>query len=298
MKNNILLISDSSCDLTYEEASKLGFKIAPFLVSANGTDYKKEDENFNEDDFYQSLVDNPKWKPKSACPELGDYIKLFEEAVSEGKDVICLCLTSKFSGSYNAALNAKEMVLEDYEDAKIEVIDSESITCCQGMLVKEVLKMIESGMSFEDVVENTNELKKSCMVLFTIGEVDYLRRGGRIGQAALTVVSKANIRPLINFRDGDIFIKGIALGRARSILKVLEKIKAFFKEVKNVDDYVFCVGYGYSKQEGEEFRKSVIDIIKEFTKNAIIEIHQIGATIGVHTGPNPLGLCFMKKFKG
>lgn len=295
--NKIKLISDSSCDLTLEEQSKLDLDVIPFLVSFEGKEYIKDGIDISNDEFYKTLIDNPKFRPKTACPLMGDYLNAFEKYAKEGREVICICITSKFSGSYNSAMNAKEMVLENYKDAKVAVIDSEINTVAQGLMVSEVKRMIDSGLDFDTIIANIERIKKTGRIIFTIGNMDYLNRGGRIGRVAMVLASKVQIKPIIYLSDGDITAKGISIGRKKSLIKVIEKVKQYFNAGKEkVEDYVFTIGYGYDIEEAKTFATSIQKMFEEIGSKVALAIHQIGSTIAVHTGPHPLGIGFIKKY--
>ncbi len=291
----IKIISDSSCDLTIDERQALDVEVVSFQVSLDGEKYSRELEQTT-DSFYQTLIENPKLRPKTACPLMGDYLDAFEKYGKE-YDIICICLTSKFSASYTTALMAKEMCEESIEDVKISVIDSEQISLSQGLLIKEVRKMIDSGMEYNEVVEKANELKKTGRVLFTIGTMEYLNRGGRIGKLAMLLASKAMVRPIILFKDGDIGADGFSFGRKKSLMKLIDKIKDYFKKHnENIEDYEMSVGYGSDIEEGCSFLENVKETLSSFGEKITYTFAQIGATIAVHTGPYPIGLAFIKKF--
>ena len=114
------IITDGSCDLTPELAQQHNFKIVPFYVSFDKENYFKEVEEVGIREFYQKMVDNPDVFPKTSLPSIDDYITVFTPYVKAGVPVICLCLTSKMSGSYNSACNAREIILDEYPDAKVD----------------------------------------------------------------------------------------------------------------------------------------------------------------------------------
>lgn len=189
------------------------------------------------------------------------------------------------------------MILEDYQNAKISVIDSEINTVGQGLLVCEVKRMIDNGLDYDLIISNIERIKKTGRIIFTIGNMDYLNRGGRIGRVALILASKVQIKPIIYLSDGDITPKGITIGRKKSIIKVIDKIKQYFTTGKEkVEDYTFTVGYGYDKEEAKSFFESVQNMFEELGQKIILTIHQIGSTIAVHTGPHPLGIGFIKRY--
>ena len=147
---NIQIITDSSADLSKEIVEKYGIDVVPFYVSFSEETYLKEGEEISQKDFYDQLVSSEA-NPKTACPSIDDYYTRFEKAVKENLSVICFTLSQKFSGSFQSAVNAKNMILEDYANAKVEVIDSLSATGGQGLLVLECCKMAENNLDFEEV---------------------------------------------------------------------------------------------------------------------------------------------------
>ena len=106
------IVSDGSCDLPPALVREIGVTVVPFYVSFGDENYQKEIEEIGIREFYQKMVDNPKIYPKSSMPSVQDYVEVFEPLVREGKPVICICITTKFSGSMQSALNARQMLLE------------------------------------------------------------------------------------------------------------------------------------------------------------------------------------------
>ncbi len=291
------IISDGSCDLNPEDAKEMGVHVVPFYVSFDGENYKKEMEDIAVRDFYQEMLDNPKVFPKSSLPSITDFEDVFRKYVEEGKAIICICITTKFSGSFNSATNAKNIILEEYPDAKIKVIDSNINTVLQGLFVKESVRMQQDGISYEDNIANLEKIKETGRILFTIGSIDYLKNGGRIGKVIGVAGSALGIRPIIILKEGEIFTGGIARSRNKSIQKVLDQIENHFAETgESPDDYAITVGYGYDYDEAVEFKGKVLELLGKISNVKDIKIEQIGATIGVHTGPHPIGVGLIKKY--
>lgn len=291
------IISDGSCDLGEELPKKLGVKVVPFYVTFDGETYQKEIEEVGVREFYQKMVDYPNIYPKSSLPSIQDYVDAFDSYLKEGKDIICLCITTKFSGSYNAALNAKDIVLEDHPQAKIAVIDTTVDTVCQGILVLETVRMQKDGLSFEDTVDNIERMKSSGRIIFTVGNFEYLIHGGRIGKVMGAAVTTLGIKPLIMLREGEIFPTGITRSRVKAKKKVIDQTRDYFNKGKeSLEDYRIVVGYGYDYEEAVSFRNQMLAALQEISPIEELDIFQIGATIGVHTGPHPLGVGLMKKY--
>ena len=291
------IISDSSCDLTVELAKEKNIHVVPFYISFDQKTYFKENEELKVHEFYQKMIDNPDVFPKTSLPSVDDYVNAFTPYLKEGKDILCICITTKFSGSYNSANTAKDIVLEDYPDARIEVIDATVNTVLQGILVLEVVKMRDAGYSLEKSVETINRIKETGRIIFTVGNMDYLIHGGRVGKVMKVAINALKIRPMIILEEGEIFPFGVARSRGKSIQKVIDKVKSHFEEIgESADDYEIVIGYGYDYDEAVAFREQLLESLKTYSQKEQIAICQIGAMIGVHTGPYPLGVGLLRKY--
>lgn len=292
------IITDGSCDLSTEQAEALEVPVVPFYVSTDGVNHQKEIVELDVRDFYQFMINNPKVFPKTSMPSIQDYLDVFEPIIKKGINIICICITTKFSGSYNSAMNAKNMLLDEYPNVKIEIIDATVNTVLQGLVVEEAVAKKNTGATFEQTFEYINEIKKTGRIFFTIGGMDYLVHGGRVGKLSGIAAGALGIKPLILLKEGEIFNNGITRGRKKSKQKIIEQIMEYFKENElDINKYRFCVGFGYDQEEAIEFKESFIKALKKLCPSYTDEvpIRQIGATIGVHTGPHPLGVGLVKK---
>lgn len=291
------IISDSSCDLTKELIEENNIHVVPFYISFDQEHYFKENEEIQVHQFYQKMIDNPDVYPKTSLPSIDDYVNAFTPYLKEGKDIICICITTKFSGSYNSATSAKDILFEEYPDAKIEVIDAMVNTVLQGLLVLEAVKMRDAEYSIEKTVEIINRIKVSGRIIFTVGNMDYLIHGGRVGKVMKVAINALKIRPMIILKEGEIFPYGVARSRGKSIQKIIDKVKSHFEETgESPDDYEIVIGYGYDYDEAVAFREQLLESLKTYSSKTEVDIFQIGAMIGVHTGPFPLGVGLLKKY--
>lgn len=291
------IITDGSCDLGKEIPKQTGIKVVPFYVTFDGQNYKKEMEEVGVREFYQEMVDNPKVFPKSSLPSVQDYAEAFTTYAREGKDIICLCITTKFSGSYNSAKTAAEMIEEEYPKVKIAVIDTTVNTVLQGILVLETVRMQQDGLSFEETLEGVERIKSTGRIIFTVGNYEYLIHGGRIGKVMGTAASTLGIKPLIMLKEGEIFPTGIVRSRVKARKRLIEQTKEHFEKIgETPDNYQIVVGYGYDYEEAVAFRDELLSSLQTYSDYKEIDIFQIGATIGVHTGPYPIGLGLIKKY--
>lgn len=288
------IVSDSACDLSKEYLEKHDVTIVPLSVSFDGETYYRDGVDITRDECYQRMVDDPKLFPKTSLPSVESYAEVFRNYVEQGFPVVCFTITTLFSGSYNSAMNAKSLVEEDYPDANICVIDSKQNTVTQTLLIDQFVKMLEDGLSFEQAMSKLDALMASARIFFTVGSLDYLKMGGRIGKVATAATGKLGVKPVIIMKDGDIGLGGI--GRNRNKLKnsVLQVAKKYLDE-NNKDNFIVSVGYGYDKEEGFEFMKEVestLDVKLDSETNVAI-----GIVSAVHTGPYPIGLGVIRKYE-
>lgn len=292
------VISDSSCDLEADLKEKYNIEVVPFFVSFEEEKYYKEIEEIAIRDVYDKMVSNPKKYPKTSLPSVQNYVDAFMPHIRAGRGVICVCITTSLSGSYNSAVNARDIICEDYPDAKITVINSYGATVYQRLYVIEAAKMQQQGYSYEENVKILQgQMRDTARIFFTVGDLDYLQHGGRIGKLAGLAGSVLNLKPLITLEGGSIDSSGIARSRKKSMAKTIELLKSYFKENKeNPVDYEYAVGYGYDMQEGIQYKKQVDEALKEMGVEKGADLVQIGATICVHTGPYAIGVGLVKSF--
>lgn len=288
------IVSDSACDLSKEYLEKHDVTIVPLSVSFDGETYYRDGVDITRDECYQRMVDNPKLFPKTSLPSVESYAEVFRNYVEQGFPVVCFTITTLFSGSYNSAMNAKSLVEEDYPDANICVIDSKQNTVTQALLIDQFVRMLEDGLSFEQAMSKLDALMASARIFFTVGSLDYLKMGGRIGKVATAATGKLGVKPVIIMKDGDIGLGGI--GRNRNKLKnsVLQVAKKYLDE-NGKDNFIVSVGYGYDKEEGFQFMnevESTLDVKLDSETNVAI-----GIVSAVHTGPYPIGLGVIRKYE-
>lgn len=293
------IISDGSCDLPPELVREKNITVVPFYVSFDDEHYLKEGVEIGVRDFYQQMVDRKGVYPKSCMPNVQDYADAFMPFVKEKTPIICICITTKFSGSMQTALNAKNMILEDHPEAEITVIDATVNTVLQGIYVLEAVKLRDNGVNYRDSVARLEEIKSTGRIFFTVGDMEYLQHGGRIGKVAAVAGSVLGIRPVITLKQGEIFPSGIGRSRKRTTERSLELLVEYLQESSlSIECYSLALGFGYDKQEAEEYRLHVLETLRAKGHSVGMEslpLYQIGAGIGVHTGPYPLGLGIMEK---
>ena len=291
------IISDGSCDLTPEWAKEHQVTVVPFYVSFDSEKYLKENVELGIREFYQQMVDNPKVYPKSSMPSVQDYADVFEPYAKAGTPVICICITTKFSGSMQSAINAREIILEDYPEAEITIIDSTINTVLQGLYVMEAVRLRDAGVGYQESVKRLEEIKSTGRIFFTVGDIEYLKHGGRIGKVAGVAGSLLGIRPVITLKQGEIFPSGIGRSRKSTTSKCIDLLINYIKENGgDIKRFSLDIGFGYDREEAVSFKEQAMKALAEAGFEVDdIPLLQIGATISVHTGPYPLGFGIIEK---
>ncbi|MDD3394269.1 MAG: DegV family protein [Anaerotignum sp.] len=285
------IISDSSCDIASEYIKKTELGIVPFSVSFNGEKYYKEIYELTPNEFYNRMKESSVF-PKTSQPTIQDYMDVFEPYVKEGKDILCLCLTSNFSGSFQSAVNAKNMLSEAYPEARIEVLDSRNVTGVQGLLVWEVIRMRDKGYTLDQQLEKIEALKGTSKINFTVDSLEHLQKGGRIGKAAALAGTILNIKPIIIAQHGELFPESKVRGHKKALRTIMEMTRQEIGDKKQ--QYRLLLLYAEKERKAateelaEELRAEGFELITP-------HLTQVGITIGTHAGPTAIGICYIKK---
>ena len=296
MPPRFAVIGDSSCDLSPEEADRSTVTLVPFYVSFDGVTYRREGVEMAIRDFYEEMVRCPGVFPKTSMPSMEDYLGAFRPLAEAGTPALCLCISTKFSGSYGCAVTAAGLLREEYPQWELRVMDSRLATALQGELVREAVRLRDEGCGLEEACRRLEAVIPTARILFTVGSLDYLRTGGRIGKVASVVTGALGVKPIIVLKEGEIFPDGIFRSREKGKARLVDLTRRYLLSCG--DDpaaYRFITGYGYDYREAQIFRDDMLAMLGELCGLTSLGIAQIGATIGVHTGPHPLGVGLLKR---
>ena len=291
------IVSDSSCDLGRELARKLGVTLVSYYVSMDGEHYLREEKDVTAHEFYQQMADRPGVFPHTSMPTVEDYLEAFRPLAEAGTPALCVCLNAPFSGSFQSACTARQILLEEYPQADIQVLDSRLATVLQGVLVLEAVHMRDRGFSLAQAAAVLEETRNTGRIFFTTSDLDYLRHGGRIGKAAQAAGTILHVKPLIGYQGDGLVTDGIAQGRKNSLTRVMELFYRYLDRNQiDLNGYYLVTGYGLDLEEHQDFARRLLEGLKERGWPAeTAGAFQIGVTIGVHTGPTPIGLGILKK---
>ncbi|MBR6503126.1 MAG: DegV family protein [Clostridia bacterium] len=274
----IKIIVDSSADCNVQDG--IVDAIVPISINIDGAEYKSG-VNLTSDKFYE-LLQNAKEFPRTAQPSPQSFVDIFEQAQENGDQIIYLCLSSHFSGTYQGALIAKDMV--DYDD--IHVVDSIGVTHMITILAKYARKLINEGLTAGEIVDKCEELKTKIKIYAGVDTLEYLYKGGRLSRASAAVGGIAGIKPIIAVQEGKVEVVAKSIGNLRAMNTLLEKLKS---HTLNPDFPLYSM-YTSGTENCETLEQKLAD--NGYTVEGRL---QIGSTIGAHVGPGVYAVLFVEQ---
>lgn len=286
------IFSDSSCDIPAPLIEEHQIKLVPFYVTFDQENYYKENIDITNKAFYQKLGESGIF-PKTSLPSVQDYINVFTPILKEGKDCLCLCLTQKFSGSYQSAVNAKLILSEKYPDSRIEIVDTIQATAGQGLTVLQAAYMKEAGYTLDQLTSRLGEIKTTSRIMFTVDTLEYLAKGGRIGKVTSLAGTMLNLKPMIQLKEAELIPYSKVRGRKKALDAILPMAEEYFKQTGgSYDDYDFAMANATTMEETLAVQERLEALIG---RKLSYPVFQIGVTIGTYTGPGAVGVCCIKK---
>ena len=281
---SIKIITDSTSYIPKEYVDKYDIKIVSLNVVMNGESRREVD--MDNESFYEEMNKSSEI-PKSSQPIPGEMLNLFKDIAANGDSILGIFLSSKMSGVYSNANMIKNMVLEEYPQANIEILDSKTNCMQMGFAVLEAAKAAKDGKSMEEVVNLSKHVIDNSRFLFTPETLEYLKKGGRIGGASALFGNLLQIKPILTVVDGETSV----------FKKVRTRKKAVDEIVKSVLDEINEKGLGdvivHHINCEEEGRKLANDLESKLDKK--IEVQPIGPVIGLHVGPGSIGIAYYTK---
>lgn len=283
-----LIYTDSAADIPLHYFKEHQIGIVPMGYVLNGADFlfhsDDEDRDAVCDELYKAEIEGADVHTSQITPHT--YIECFTPQLEAGNDILYICFSSGMSETYSNAVMAKNQLEEDFPDRKVRVVDSLGATTGQGILTLTACMNRAKGMNLE---ENAAWLEAHVRYLchrFTVGDLDYLHKGGRVSKATALVGGMLNIKPLMIINDeGKLQVVGKARGHKASLAAL---VKSYQSELGAPDmpDYVF-IAHSSMYERAEELRQMILAVSPEGT---VCEIICLSPIIGAHTGPDLITL--------
>ena len=276
---NVIIITDSSCDIPAEMINKFPIKVLPMAVSLKD-DPEKDISNLGIEEFYD-LMRQGKIMPTTSQVVAPVYMQCFKECLDHNQVPIVLGLSSRLTSSYESALLAKENLKAE----EVVVIDTKCASFGLGLVVLKAAQMAKEGKTPEEITKKIEHYALHMEHIFTVDSLEHLKRGGRISATQAFVGGLLNIKPVLHFDDGAIHPLEKVRGR-RNVVKRMVEIMA--DRVKNPENQIIGISHGNNEKLAMELAEAVK---KEFGVKDIM-MSWIGPVIGSHSGPGTVALFF------
>lgn len=285
---DFVIATDSDTEIPYSFADKYDIPVFLMPYTVNGverlfdlgrnTDYKA---------FYEGLKKGDDAITSTRPP--ADIADFFRDIVKNGKDVLYLSFSSKLSGHHDLALMAKDMVLEEYPDARVEVVDTLKISMGAGIIVMAAQKLKDEGKSFDEIKEWVLDNRNNAHSWFSVDDLNYLKKGGRLSSTAAALGTILDVKPiLIVNNEGKI----VPVDKIKGTKKVLKYFMGVIEEnVLNPEGQTLYVLHANDMENAAKIKELANE---GFAFNDIV-IQDVGPVIGCHAGPGTLAVIFMGK---
>ncbi|WP_302497381.1 DegV family protein [uncultured Flavonifractor sp.] len=282
-----VILTDSSADLTAELAAELGVEVIPLSFTMEDKTYFNYPDNRDIDpaDFYARLRGGA--MATTAAVNVADYTEAMEPILKEGKDVLVLAFSSGLSATCHSAQIAAGELMEQYPDRKVYVVDTLCASLGQGLLVWYAANLKKQGKTMEEVRDWTEEHKLNLCHWFTVDDLHFLKRGGRISSATAVLGTMLSIKPVMHVdNEGHLIKVGTARGRNASLKALVDHMEQTVLDLKGQSIFIShgdCLADAQKVADDIRARFGVEDIV----------INYVGPVIGAHSGPGTVALFFM-----
>ncbi len=271
----VKVVTDSTCDIPPQLMQDLGITAVPIYVVFGDKSYRDK-LDIGDDEFYERLVHGPV-HPTTSIPTPKDFADVYNKLAQETDEIISIPITSKESGTYNAAVLAKELVTRK---CRIEVVDSLSMSMALGLLVAEAGRQAKAGASLDKVTELVRRTIPKVHLIFLLDTLKYVVRGGRLSKPYGIIGSALRVKPLLTLKEGDLSMVGVARTKAKAVERLYEFAKGFPK-VKEL-----AVAYTTAHDEARAFT----DRLKAAFPGVPVSLMRVGSSLGTHAGPGGMGI--------
>lgn len=289
---NYIIVTDSCCDLPKEYIINNNIPFVSLPYTFMGKNYMDDfGDSLNYKDFYEGMKNGEMPDTSQANPE--SYFRLFKKILDKDKNtsIIYICLSSGLSGSYNSANIAKIMILEQYPEANLEIIDCLTSSLGQGLLVIKSLEMQKNGATLGEIVQYLNDAKYRLNTYITVDDLGHLKRGGRISSTAAALGIVLHLKPILTLTDeGKVIPILKAKGRKNAFNKL---VSILCEKIINPEDQTIMICHGDTITEAEKLKELILKNVK--VKDIII--NHIGPVVGRFGGPGAIGLFFMGNYR-
>ena len=277
----ILIVTDSTVNVTRAQAAKLGLQVLPMGYMVDGQRYLETYTDCN--GSFEALLQSKNFLTSQVSFE--SFVSCFSESIRRGDEVLCIVISSRLSGTYRNAFAAAAQINSAFPQGQEKVIVVDSLSTAGGMLLlcEEAIKMIGQKLTLHQLAQQVEECRKKISVVFSLDSMDALRKSGRIGIVRQSVSTILNIRPLLRCQNGAVVSLGTVRGRMEQIRKMMQEIKHTPERIAlNVPQQ--SASLPMLEQE-----------LKEKFPGVFIEKNDFGPVLSHHLGRGLLALSWIEK---
>lgn len=286
--NNFCIVTDSCCDLPRNYIEENNVPFVSLTCNFDDTEYVDDfGKSIDHRSFYNNMRNGI--QPKTSQPSTKAFENMFRDVLEKGMDILYICVSKGLSGTINSANIARTYLLEEFPQAKIEIVDILTASLGEGLMVMKAIDMKNEGSTFEDIIKFLHENIQKLNTYITVNDLEPLRRGGRISASAAAIGKILNINPILTIND-EVQVKAIGKirGRKKAINKLCDIIKA---RIVNPENQIICISHGDCLEEAERIR----NIISNELPIKKIIISNIGPVVGTYGGPGAIAVFFIGK---
>lgn len=269
----VRIVTDSTADLPDQLLQELGITVVPVYVRFGDKVYRDR-VDISEDEFYERLTHDP-IHPNTTQPTPQDFADVYQKLSQKAEGIISIHVSSKLSGTCNSALMAKDMLKTK---CPIEVVDSETLSMCLGLIVIVAATAAKAGRSLDKVVEEAKQTIPKIHLFALLDTLKYLAKGGRIGKVKALLGSVLSVKPILTVKDGEL----VPAGQVRTRAKGIDKLFDFVKKTTNIQD--LAIVYNTTPDEALALSGRMGSIFPPER----IRLARLGPGLGVHGGPGTL----------
>lgn len=281
---SIKVITDSTSYIPTEIQNDLDISVVSLNIIVEGTSERELDVNL--DEFYAHLKELNEI-PTSSQPTPDEMLTTFESLVREGHDIFAVFLSSEMSGTFSNAHMIRDLVLEKYPNANIQLFDSMTNCMQMGYIAIEAAKAAKTGASMDEVMTIATQVKEHSRFLFTPETLDYLKKGGRIGGASALLGNIFQIKPILTVEDGKTTVYTKVRTKKKAIQTFIDKFK---EDIASSEIGGIIVHHIHNEEEGQLLASKL-----EEELNQPVMLQSIGPVIGCHVGPGSIGIAYYTK---
>ena len=289
VNNNYVFMTDSDSDLPFHYVDKMDITMVYMPYIVDGKDYLDDlGRNGKQKEYFDRMRNGA--SPVTSLLPTAVYLEHFEPCFQDGKDILFLAFSSQLSSTINNIYAARDELLEKYPDRKITVVDTLSISGPQALLILKAYEMFEAGKSMEEVAAWVEENKLKAQAWFTVEDLKYLRRGGRISAVAATMGTMLDLKPIIvETKEGKLVSVDKVQGRKRALRVIADKVA---ENIENADSQKLILLHADAQEDAARVEALIRERVPAIME---IELVFVGPVIGAHCGPGTIAACFLGK---